>query len=97
MIRILFFILFISCGLVSKAQQSVQSKDSTSIQIKPKKIQPKPEPIMDTNESLKYMSGLLLFEVKKRLNLTNAEEEQKAIEAKSKKVRLSIGGIVIER
>jgi hypothetical protein len=97
MMRFLLFILFIGFGYSLQAQQSVNPKDSAAVQIKTKKVQSKPEPIMDTNESLKYMSGLLLFEVKKRLNLTNAAEEQKAIKEKSKKVRLSIGGIVIER
>lgn len=52
---------------------------------------------MDTDESLRYMSNLLLFEVKKRLNLTSKEEEIKAAKEKNKKVRMSIGGIVIER
>ncbi len=97
MIRFVVFLLFTVYTLSTTAQQATVSKDTAAQTVAIKSRQPKVEPIMDTDESLKYMGGLLLFEVKKRLNLTSREEELKAMAAKNKKVRLSIGGIVIER
>lgn len=97
MMRFFFFLLFIGIGFASKAQKLIQPQDTTEIIATPKKQIAVKEPIMDTDESLKYMGGLLFFEVKKRLNLTSKEEEAAAEKEKNKKVRMSIGGIVIER
>lgn len=97
MIRYILFLLFIGLSFTTKAQKTTQSSDSTENKVVLKKISTTPTPVMDTDESLKYMGGLLLFEVKKRLNLTSKDEELAAAKEKSKKVRLSIGGIVIER
>ncbi len=97
MIRFVVFLLFSVFTLSATAQQSAIKKDTAEKKIATIGSQPTADPIMDTDESLKYMGGLLLFEVKKRLNLTSREEELQAIATKNKKVRLSIGGIVIER
>lgn len=95
MIRYILFLLFIGLSFTTKAQKTTQSSDSTENKVVLKKVST--TPVMDTDESLKYMGSLLLFEVKKRLNLTSKDEELAAAKEKSKKVRLSIGGIVIER
>ncbi|MBR9833045.1 hypothetical protein [Acidiluteibacter ferrifornacis] len=79
------------------AQKLAVNSDTTQTIASDQKKIKESTPIMDTDESLRYMSNLLLFEVKKRLNLTSKEEEIKAAKEKNKKVRMSIGGIVIER
>tara|TARA_R110002049_G_scaffold251627_5_gene426037 strand:+ start:11572 stop:11865 length:294 start_codon:yes stop_codon:yes gene_type:complete len=97
MIRFLFFLLFIGTGLSSKAQKPASAKDTSAVKTITKSKATASTPIMDTDESLKYMGSMLFFEVKKRLNLTSKEEEILAAKEKNKKVRMSIGGIVIER
>tara|TARA_B100000965_G_C19481852_1_gene708918 strand:- start:269 stop:547 length:279 start_codon:yes stop_codon:yes gene_type:complete len=51
---------------------------------------------LDTEESIKYVSNSLWFELKKRLHLTSEEEEKKQQKEKSKKLVLNIAGIRIE-
>lgn len=55
--------------------------------------------VLDTKESLNYMSDRLLFQVRKRLHLTTEEEEKKEekVIKKQKNIVFSIGGIKIER
>lgn len=51
---------------------------------------------LDTEESLEYMGSALLFQVKKRLNLTTKEEED-AEKKKKKATHFNIFGIKIEQ
>jgi hypothetical protein len=97
MIRFVVFLIYYLFTFTVTAQKSSYPKDTTERTVMIKRDQSAANPILDTDESLKYMGGLLLFEVKKRLNLTTREEELEAMTEKKKKVRLSIGGIVVER
>ncbi len=50
---------------------------------------------LNTEESINYIGSKLLFQVKKRFNLTTKEEEEKE-NKKEKKVVLSFGSLKIE-
>lgn len=82
--------LFIFFSFESKAQS--KQTDSTIVKPKPQVEQQK---TLDTKESISYLGSKLMFQVKKRMNLTS-EDEEKAEEKKSKKVALSFLGIKIE-
>lgn len=75
------------------AQTSNPPSDTTASQAKASSNKPE---TLDTNESIKYMSSSLWFQMKKRLNLTTEEEEKKEAENKKKKRILTIAGIKIE-
>jgi hypothetical protein len=51
---------------------------------------------LDTEESFKFLGNQLLFQVKKRLNLTTEEEEKKQSKSTENK-KFSFFGIEIER
>ncbi|MEQ8910035.1 MAG: hypothetical protein RIC95_12630 [Vicingaceae bacterium] len=55
--------------------------------------------VLDTDESIKYMSNRLMFQVKKRLHLLDEGEdaEEKKEREKAKDVKFSIFGITIEK
>ena len=86
---ILFFTLLIGFGIVTAQNSSVILKED-SIKIKPVKA------VLDTEESLKYIGNQLLFQVKKRLNLTSKEEEKKQSKSATNK-KFSFFGIEVER
>ncbi len=51
---------------------------------------------LDTEESFKFLGNQLLFQVKKRLNLTTEEEEKNQSKSNSNK-KFSFFGIEVER
>ena len=72
-----------------------QTNASDSLIVKPKKstvVKPK---TLDTKESISYLGSKLMYQVKKRMNLTTEKEENDE-EKKNKKVALSFLGIKIE-
>jgi hypothetical protein len=83
-------ILFVSLTEIN-AQNNLNLDSTTTSQTEPKKTK-----TLDTNESIKYMSSSLWFQMKKRLNLTTEEEEKQEAENKKKKRILTIAGIKIE-
>ena len=50
---------------------------------------------MGTGESLSYLGRKLWFEMRRRLNLTSAQEEQEE-RAREERVRLKVGGIRLD-
>lgn len=85
--------LFICIGLMKLSAQASNPPDTSSTQTKASANKTE---TLDTNESIKYMSSSLWFQMKKRLNLTTEEEEKKEAENKKKKRVLTIAGIKIE-
>ena len=86
------FALLLSSSSLLAQSTTEQPTDSVKAPV----VIDNPKEELDTEESLKYMGGQLLFQVRKRLNLTTEEEEKKA--AKEKKVKtFNILGIRIER
>lgn len=51
---------------------------------------------LDTEDSFKFLGNELLFQVKKRLNLTTEEEEKKQVKSSENK-KFSFFGIEIEK
>jgi len=76
-------------------------KETTSPTAAPvKKVVTKPtvpnKTTLDTEESFKFLGNQLLFQVKKRLNLTTEEEEKNQSKSNSNK-KFSFFGIEVER
>lgn len=81
---------------------------SSTVPVKPTKTvtapQPKPQQTkaevdkttLDTEESIKFLGNQLLFQVKKRLNLTT-EEEEKQQDKSAENKKFSFFGIEVEK
>lgn len=82
--------LLLSTLLVAQAQKPAAGPGAA-----PASPAPAAKP-MDTGESLGFMGKSLWFEVRRRLNLTTAEEEKKHKE-ETKQVKLKVGGFQVER
>jgi hypothetical protein len=82
--------LLLSTLLVAQAQKPAAGSGAV-----PAAPAPAAKP-MDTGESLGFMGKSLWFEVRRRLNLTTAEEEKKHKE-ETKQVKLKVGGFQVER
>lgn len=93
--KYLIIVPFLWIGISNGFSQS-QNTDSLSNSISKNKLKNTAKnETLDTKESLSYLGSKLMFQVKKRMNLTT-EAEENAEERKNKKVALSFLGIKIE-
>ncbi|MFT6945847.1 MAG: type VI protein secretion system component VasK [Vicingaceae bacterium] len=99
--KLLMGVLF-CCGICI-TQLNAQSSNSTPLKNATKVVNPSTQqaknPVkttLDTEESLRYLGSQLLFQMKKRLNLTTFEEEKKQSNS-SKNKKFSFFGIKVER
>ena len=89
---IVCFVILSLSGLNSYGQTTDSTKTNSDLAIASSTTKES----LDTEDSIEYLGGELLFQLRKRLHLTS-EEEEKAKSKKKKKVVLNFGGIKIER
>ena len=93
----IFFLVGVSSTSLF-AQTTTATKTPTNKPVKvetPKKANVK-KTTLDTEESFKFLGNQLLFQVKKRLNLTTAEDDKKQSKSSVNK-KFSFFGIEVER
>ncbi|KAA3643674.1 MAG: hypothetical protein DWP98_12980 [Bacteroidetes bacterium] len=89
--KLLPFLALFLLSYIVNAQSKVPSDSLKTSQAKKTEIKE-----LDTNESLKYLSSKLWFQMKKRLHLTTKEEEEAELK-KQEKVSLTFGSLKVER
>ncbi len=74
----LFFVMGVSSTSICAQSTDKEATASTAKPIKKAVVKPVPvkKTTLDTEESFKFLGNQLLFQVKKRLNLTTEEEEK---------------------
>lgn len=95
--KVLLAIFFSALTIMQVKAQTAKSEteviQSTTVPTPAPKVE---KTTLDTEESLKYIGNQLLFQMKKRLNLTTKEEEEKESKSIENK-KFSLFGIEIEK